>query len=147
MFPVAALVLASAWLASYADRRGLCTFGGEGVRLVGLGLLVVGGTLRVGPMFLLGPRFTWPLASQGGHRLLTGGFYRFIRHPSYAGGLLGMAGWALAFRSGVGIVLVALVVPAVVAVARREEELLLAEHGAPYAEYRSKTWRLVPFLY
>ena len=31
-----------------------------------------------------------------------------IRHPSYLGLLLNMLGWALAFRSGVGILLTAL---------------------------------------
>ncbi len=147
LFPVAGLVLASAWLASYADRRDLGTIGGEPVRHAGLLLLAIGGVLRVGPMFLLGPRFTWPVAAQSGHRLLTSGLYRRIRHPSYAGGLLGMAGWSLVFRSGVGLGLTLLVVPAVVSVIRAEEALLIIEHGESYADYRRRTWRLVPFLY
>ncbi len=147
LFPVAGTILAFAWLASYADRRGLGTIGGEAIRHVGLGLLAIGGALRVGPMFLLGPRFTWPLASQTGHRLLTSGLYRRIRHPSYAGGLLGMAGWSLVFRSGIGLGLTLLVIPAIVSVIREEEELLMVEHGAAYAEYRRRTWRLLPFVY
>ena len=147
LFPVAGVVLGSAWLASYADRHDLGTLGGEAVRYLGLACLAAGGTLRVGPMFLLGPRFTWPLASQSGHPLLTTGLYRLIRHPSYAGGLLGMAGWSLVFRSGIGLVLTLLVVPAVVAVIREEEGLLLVEHGEAYADYRRNTWRLVPFFY
>lgn len=139
--------LAVAGLPAFADRRDLGTIDGDSTRYLGLFLLTVGGVLRVGPMFALGHRFTWPLATQEDHRLVTSGFYRYIRHPSYLGALLGMIGWVLVFRSGIGLLGAFLIVPPFIGLLRAEEAMLLSEFGEDYAEYRRKTWRLFPFLY
>jgi protein-S-isoprenylcysteine O-methyltransferase Ste14 len=145
--PVALLTLVLTWLPAYSDRRDLWTLDGDAVRYLGLALLAVGSVLRVGPMFALGRRFTWPLATQEVHRLVTTGFYRFIRHPSYLGALLGGIGWVLVFRSGIGLLLIALLVPVLIGMIRAEEARLLSEFGENYADYRRRTWRLLPFLY
>jgi protein-S-isoprenylcysteine O-methyltransferase Ste14 len=145
--PFTLIALALAWLPAYTDRRDLGTLDGDAVRYLGLALLSVGGVLRVGPMFVLGRRFTWPLASQEEHRLVTDGFYRFIRHPSYLGALLGGIGWVLVFRSGIGLLLFVLLVPMFIGIIRAEEARLLSEFGERYADYRRRTWRLLPFLY
>jgi protein-S-isoprenylcysteine O-methyltransferase Ste14 len=145
--PFAAIALLMAVIPAYDDRHDLATIDGDATRYMGLALMVVGAWLRVGPMFVLGRRFTWPLASQEAHALLTTGFYRHVRHPSYLGGMLGGVGWVLVFRSGLGLVLVALLLPALVLVVRAEEALLESEFGEAYEDYRRKTWRLVPFLY
>ncbi|HEX7742703.1 MAG TPA: methyltransferase, partial [Sphingobium sp.] len=70
-----------------------------------------------------------------------------IRHPSYLGLLVNALGWALVFRSGVGVLLAALMLIPVVARIRAEEALLLSEFGAPYEAFRRRTWRMVPGLY
>jgi protein-S-isoprenylcysteine O-methyltransferase Ste14 len=147
LVPFSVISLALIWLPSYADRRDLGTLDGDAVRYCGLALLVLGVVLRVGPMFVLGRRFTWPLASQEEHRLVTTGFYRYVRHPSYLGALLGSVGWVLVFRSGFGLLLVALVVPLFFVIIPREEALLASEFGGDYRAYQRRTWRLVPFLY
>ena len=145
--PFALVSLLIAFVPAYDDRRDLATIDGEAIRFVGLALMVVGSILRVGPMFLLGRRFTWPLAGQEAHALLTTGLYRHVRHPSYLGGLLGGIGWALVFRSGLGLALVVLLLPAFLPIVHAEEALLEAEFGDEYRAYRRKTWRLIPFLY
>jgi hypothetical protein len=81
--PLVAISLLIAVVPGFDDRLGLATIDGDSARYLGLALMVVGALLRVGPMFVLGSRFTWPLASQESHRLLTAGFYRHVRHPSY----------------------------------------------------------------
>ena len=73
--------------------------------------------------------------------------YRIIRHPSYLGALLGGSGWVLVFRSGIGLLLIALLVPVLIGTIRAEEAQLLSEFGENYADYRRRTWRLLPFLY
>jgi protein-S-isoprenylcysteine O-methyltransferase Ste14 len=78
--------------------------------------------------------------------LVTGGVYGVIRHPSYLGLLVNALGWALAFRSGVGVLLTAALIPPLAARIRAEERLLASQFGAEYEAYRRRTWRLIPGL-
>jgi protein-S-isoprenylcysteine O-methyltransferase Ste14 len=87
------------------------------------------------------------VAIQPGHTLVTSGVYRFIRHPSYLGLLVNSLGWALAFRSGVGVLLTALLIPPLVARIRAEERLLRWQFGDEYDVYCRQTSRLVPGVY
>jgi protein-S-isoprenylcysteine O-methyltransferase Ste14 len=73
--------------------------------------------------------------------------YRVIRHPSYLGLVVNSLGWALAFRSGVGVVLKALLIPPLLARIHAEERLLRAQFGGEYDAYCSRTSRLLPGLY
>ncbi|WP_338524812.1 isoprenylcysteine carboxylmethyltransferase family protein [Pseudomonas batumici] len=134
-------------LAPWTDHLGWWVFGGEGVRWVGVLLFTVGGVLRMWPVFVLGKRFSGLVAIQPGHRLVTTGIYRTLRNPSYLGLLVNSLGWALAFRSGVGVLLTALTLIPLIARMRSEEALLKAEFGEEYEAYRSRTWRLLPWVY
>jgi protein-S-isoprenylcysteine O-methyltransferase Ste14 len=136
-----------AYLPAYADRIGFLTLDGEPLRGVGVVLFVTGGALRIWPVFVLGRRFSGLVAIQQGHRLVTTGIYGVIRHPSYLGLLVNAAGWALAFRSGAGLLLVALTLPVVLARISAEERLLRAQFGSAYDAYRDRTARLIPGLY
>ena len=78
---------------------------------------------------------------------MTTGIYRAIRHPSYLGLLVNALGWALAFRSGIGVILAALMVPPLLARIRAEEALLRTQFGDAYDAYRHRTSRLIPGLY
>jgi protein-S-isoprenylcysteine O-methyltransferase Ste14 len=139
--------LLSAWLPAYTDRREFWVFDGDAVRWLGVALYVGGGALRLWPVFVLGRRFSGLVAIQPGHALVTDGIYSVIRNPSYVGLLVLSLGWALAFRSGVGVLLAALNIPPIVARIRSEEKLLRAHFGEEYEAYRTRTWRLVPGLY
>jgi protein-S-isoprenylcysteine O-methyltransferase Ste14 len=145
--PTAVGILLLAWLVPFMDRRDLWTLGGDSVRWLGLAILVVGGVLRIWPMFVLGHRFSGLVAIQPGHELVTQGPYRHVRHPSYLGMMLGFVGWALVFRSSVGLVAAALGIPLLVARIESEEALLASRFGDRYAEYRCRTWRLIPGVY
>jgi protein-S-isoprenylcysteine O-methyltransferase Ste14 len=136
-----------AWLPAYTDRRDIGTIDGDAVRYLGLALFVVGSVLRVGAVFVLGRRFSGLVAIQEDHELVTGGLYRVIRHPSYLGLLLGLFGWALVFRSAIGVLVSLLLLPPLVARMNSEEALLESEFGERYSDYRRRTWRLLPFLY
>jgi protein-S-isoprenylcysteine O-methyltransferase Ste14 len=107
-------------------------------------LFAAGGVLRLWPVFVLGHRFSGLVAIQPGHELVVSGVYRVIRHPSYLGLLVNSLGWALAFRSGVGVVLSALLIPPLIARIHAEERLLRAQFGSDYDSYRNRTWRLIP---
>jgi len=137
----------SAFLPAWTDRIGFFTIDGEATRWLGVVLFGVGGALRLWPVFVLGDRFSGLVAIQPGHRLVTGGIYGVIRHPSYLGAVLNALGWGLAFRSGVGVVLAALLVPPLLARIRAEERLLRSQFGNEYDAYRARTSRLIPGLY
>jgi protein-S-isoprenylcysteine O-methyltransferase Ste14 len=117
------------------------------VRYLGLALFAAGGLLRVGPMLAMGHLFSARVAIQEGHRLVTTGYYRLVRHPSYLGVLLAAAGWCLVFRSGYGLLLALPLVPLLASRISAEEVLLEAEFGEAFADYRRRTWRLIPFVY
>ncbi|RON08072.1 isoprenylcysteine carboxyl methyltransferase [Pseudomonas brassicacearum] len=139
--------LLSAFVPAYTDRVDFWTFGGEGMRWVGALLFIAGGALRMWPVFVLGKRFSGLVAIQPGHTLVTDGIYRTLRNPSYLGMLVNALGWALAFRSSVGVVLTALLLPALIARINAEEALLRSQFGAEYEAYCARTWRLIPGLY
>jgi protein-S-isoprenylcysteine O-methyltransferase Ste14 len=137
----------SGFLPAYTDRIDYWTFGGEGLRWIGALLFIVGGALRLWPVFVLGNRFSGLVAIQPGHTLVTDGIYRSLRNPSYLGMLVIALGWALAFRSGVGLLLAALTVIPLIARIHAEEALLRAQFGHEYEAYCAHTWRLVPGVY
>ncbi|WP_347900988.1 isoprenylcysteine carboxylmethyltransferase family protein [Pseudomonas purpurea] len=136
-----------AYLPAYTDRIGLWTFGGEGIRWLGAALFIAAGALRLWPVFVLGNRFSGLVAIQPGHTLVTDGIYRTVRNPSYLGLLVNSLGWALAFRSGLGVVLTLLTLLPLIARIRSEEALLRSQFGDEYEAYCARTWRLIPGLY
>jgi protein-S-isoprenylcysteine O-methyltransferase Ste14 len=142
-----ALGLLTGYLPAYADRQDFWTIDGDAVRWLGVVLVAAGGALRIWPVFVLGHRFSGLVAIQPGHTLVTSGAYGVIRNPSYLGLLVGTLGWALAFRSGVGLLLTALMVPPLIARIRAEERLLQSQFGDEYRAYCARTSRLIPGIY
>lgn len=130
-----------------SDRLDLFVVGGGATRWAGVLLYAAGGALRIAPVFALGDRFSGLVAIQPHHELVTNGLYRRIRNPSYLGLLISTLGWALAFRSIIGVLLTALLVVPLVARMHAEEELLGERFGQAYAAYRARTWRLIPWVY
>ena len=137
----------AAYLPALTDRLDLWTLDGDAVRWTGVILYVLGGAIRIWPVFVLGNRFSGLVAIQPGHTLVTTGLYSVVRNPSYLGMLALSLGWALAFRSGVGVLLAVLTLVPLIARIRAEEALLLSQFGAAYEAYRARTWRLVPGVY
>ena len=116
--------------------------------LAGLALMGLGIALRLWAMKTLGRLFTYQVKILEGHRLVTSGPFRVVRHPSYAGELLTLAGVGIGLGSWLSLLL--LVMPSLAAFIHRirvEEQALLAYFGEEYRVYRQRTWRLVPLVY
>ncbi len=143
----AVIGLLDAYLPAWTDRMEFWTLDGDAVRWLGVVLFAAGGALRLWPVFVLGNRFSGLVAIQPGHALVTSGVFGVIRNPSYLGLLVNSLGWGLAFHSGVGVLLTALLIPPLVARIRAEERLLRAQFGAEYDAYCARTSRLIPGLY
>ncbi len=136
-----------AYLSAYTDRIDFWTIDGDQTRWVGLAAFVAGSILRLLPVFVLKDRFSGLVAIQKGHQLETRGLYSVIRNPSYLGMLVSSVGWALVFRSGVGVLLALSLLIPLVARMHAEERLLKEQFGAEYEAYFKRTWRLVPGIY
>ena len=146
--PLIIIAVAFAWLPPHLDRLNRWTIDGNTVRYLGLIITAIGGFVRVATVFELGHRFSIFVAVQSDHRLKTNGFYRFVRHPSYLGALLAMAGWALVFRSIIGLLLTAAMFVPIIGRIRAEEDFLVRQFGEQYRCYQQRTrWRLLPFIY
>jgi protein-S-isoprenylcysteine O-methyltransferase Ste14 len=141
------ILLLISYLPAYTDRMDILTIDGETVRWIGVVLFTVGCTLRLWPVFVLGRRFSGLVAIQEGHTLVTSGIYGTIRNPSYLGLLVTILGFALAFRSVVGVLLGAVIVPPLIARIRAEEAMLRSQFGAEFDAYCARTSRLIPGVY
>ena len=139
--------IALGYVPALTDRLEVWTIDGNAVRWLGVVLFALGGALRLWPVYVLGDRFSGLVAIQPGHTLVTTGIYSRIRNPSYLGLLMNSLGWSLAFRSGIGVLMAAALMPPLIARMNAEERLLASEFGAEYDAYRARTWRLLPGIY
>ncbi len=112
-------------------------------------VLILGGlALRVWAIFSLGRFFTTNVAVRAGHQVIRQGPYRFMRHPSYTGGLISFFGLGLAFANWLSLaVMFPLVCLGYVYRIRVEEKALIASLGEEYLEYSRHTKRLIPGIY
>jgi protein-S-isoprenylcysteine O-methyltransferase Ste14 len=141
------LGLAAGYVAPLTDRLDVWTIDGDTMRWIGVAVFAIGGLLRLWPVFVLGNRFSGLVAIQPGHTLVTTGIYSVIRHPSYLGLIVNALGWALAFRSTIGVLITLLMFIPLVARMNAEEALLRSQFGAEYESYMARTSRLIPGVY
>ena len=82
-----------------------------------------------------------------GHRVVSTGPYRYVRHPMYAGAIFFFLGTPLVLGSWCGLALAPLMV-AVLAVRAVLEERMLAAELAGYADYAARVrYRLIPLIW
>lgn len=151
--PTFAAVVASVALAITFGFRAahlpLTTLGGGWAAIVaGLATLVLGVLLRTWAILTLGRLFKFVVVIQDDHRVISTGPYQLIRHPSYAGGLLALAGVGIALDSWLSIViLLGLPLVAILLRIHCEETELTAALGHDYETYVRRTRRLIPGLW
>jgi protein-S-isoprenylcysteine O-methyltransferase Ste14 len=116
-----------------------------GLQWTGLAGFAVGWALPVWSMIV--NRFfstVVRLQADRGHHVVTTGPYRLVRHPGYAGMILGSACSGLALDSWISMLPCAVFVAWVLRRARLEDRFLL-EHLDGYAAYAETVrWRLLP---
>jgi len=122
--------------------------GGPAVTAAGLTALVLGVALRTWAILTLGRLFKFVVVIQDEHHVVDSGPYRFVRHPSYSGGLLALVGVGIALDSwlsilaAAGIPLLAILIRIAV-----EEARLARDLGDDYRRYALHTKRLIPGLW
>jgi protein-S-isoprenylcysteine O-methyltransferase Ste14 len=140
-------LLAAIFAAEVLGRRGRLPWPGGLVWPVvaGLVLMAAGIALRAWSIVTLGRFFQYQIKVQPGHQVVTSGPYRFVRHPSYTGIAMVLAGIALASGDVWSLLAVAVLGGAGLAVRIRTEERQLTQTlGAEYERFAAGRKRLVP---
>ncbi len=115
---------------------------GDWIWVVGAVIFAAGMVFAL-PAFAIRP-FTGP---EAGLSLRTGGFYGIVRNPIYLSEVLWCLGWAVMFRSEIGIALVPVWWAGLWLLTIIEEESLERKLGQPYIEYRRQVrGRILPGL-
>jgi protein-S-isoprenylcysteine O-methyltransferase Ste14 len=147
-FVVFALLTYAGWALAEVARRYLPQFTiphPAVVMSVGLVVAWCGIAFRLWAIRSLGRFFRGVVHIQEGHRVVRSGPYRWLRHPSYTGGLLGVLGLSVGFGNAVSaLVLFGAILAAMLYRIHAEERVLFAELGDDYAEYAARTPRLIP---
>lgn len=113
--------------------------------VVGIILIAAGLVIRLWSVVALGRFFQYQIEIQTGHRVVTTGPYRYVRHPSYTGMTLVMLGFAFASGDVLSLPAGLILTGAGLAVRiRAEEKQLAAALGTEYEEFAAHHKRLIP---
>jgi len=115
---------------------------------IGIGVTVAGFIIRWIAIVQLGKMFTVDVSIATTHALKTSGLYKIVRHPSYLGLMLIIAGLGLSDGSILSFAVV--VVSVFLAMNYRmvvEEQALTAEFGTQYEDYKKRVSRIIPWIY
>lgn len=114
----------------------------------GVCLVWIGIGLRVWAVQTLGRHFRTAVRILDGHQLVTHGPYRVLRHPSYTGGLMTVAGIGLMLGNGLSFAAAFGGIFIGYAVRILVEEAALREHfGDAFAAHKKRTWAVLPPLW
>ena len=142
------LALGFVILSPFSDRHKLAVMSDiAAIRYLGLILYVVAIAWTYWATTTLGKQFSFEVTIQKNHRLITTGPYRYVRHPRYLGVLLVTLGFALVFRSWIGLLILLPLISVLIWRMVDEEALLYQEFGEAWKTYRERSWRLIPFIY
>ena len=141
------LAVALGWKAAKSF-PGAAISGGWPLFAIGLALVWCGIGVRLWSVATLGRFFRRVVVIQSGHRVVTEGPYRFVRHPAYLGNLIATTGLGLVFANWVSLAILILVpllghLPRI----RVEERALEGSLGDDYVRYAANTKRLVPAVW
>lgn len=99
-----------------------------------------------GGFWLLASAWKVLYAAQRAHQLATTGAYARVRHPQYIGFVLIMTGFLLQWPTLVTLVMYPILVAMYAALAKREENEMLAQFGDEYRRYMHTVPAFIPRL-
>ena len=115
--------------------------------VAGLVLFVVGVSIRLVGKRTLGKHYSYGLRVLPDHKLVTGGIYKYVRHPISLAVLVYDPGIPLIFSSLYGFLITLALIPLILYRIEIEERMLLQRFGDEYRDYMRRTKKLIPFLY
>lgn len=115
------------------------------VRIIGIGLCLVGMVFAVWARIYLGSNWGTPMSLREAPTLITLGPYAYVRHPIYTGFILAMFGSAIV----IGIIwLIPFILLSIYFVysAVKEEKDMMQKFPREYESYKMRTKMLMPFI-
>jgi protein-S-isoprenylcysteine O-methyltransferase Ste14 len=115
---------------------------------LGVALVLAGTVLRAWAIVSLGRYFRRDVTIEPGQQIVRRGPYGVLRHPSYTGIFLILAGFGLAFGGWVsaGVALLIIFVGMLPRI-RVEERALSQAFEADYTDYANSTARIIPHVW
>ena len=114
----------------------------------GLLALLSGRLLQLHCWRMLGKHFTGDVKASPDQPVVERGIYRWVRHPSYTGGMLMYLGTGLALTNWLSVLIITVAGAAAYFYrVQVEEQALQANLGGRYQEYMRRTKRFVPFVF
>ena len=114
------------------------------LRWLGIGLVIIAGSLLFWTLRHLGKNLTDTVVTRKEHSLVTGGPYRWVRHPFYSSVITAMLANSLAAANWFLFLAGVLFSILIVIRTRKEEENLLGRFGEEYRKYMQQTGRFLP---
>ena len=145
---ITAAVVSAGLVTGAVKNAGLLEFGSAGLSAAGLLVMWAGLVVRIWAIVVLGNSFRMTVEVDNGQHVVDSGPYRWVRHPSYTGIVLLLAGLGLVYGNWPALAIL-LVLPAGVLIHRIlvEEAVLTDVIGRAYTDYAAHTKRLVPGLW
>ncbi len=115
---------------------------------IGVAAILLGIGLRYWAVLSLGKFFTVDVTIREEHRLKTDGFYKYLRHPSYAASLLSFIGMGITLNNwyALAIIFIGILGVSIYRI-RIEEKVLTAHFGSDYESYKKQTSAIIPFVF
>jgi len=114
---------------------------------VGLVVTVIGFVFLLLGQVTLGLNHASTVLIREGHKLIMHGVYRLTRNPMYLGLILVVVGLPVYVASWRGFWTSLVLIPLILNRIRLEERLLGEHFGQAYLAYKTRTKRLVPFVF
>jgi protein-S-isoprenylcysteine O-methyltransferase Ste14 len=118
------------------------------IKAIGIIVVIAGFLFRWIAIFQLGNMFTVDVSISINHVLKTDGLYKIVRHPTYWGLILIIAGLAILTNSALSALVIILPIYCILNYRITvEERALINEFGDQYLRYKLRVKKIVPFLY
>lgn len=117
------------------------------IALTGMTITAAGVAFAIWARLRLGRNWSGIITIKEGHTLVRGGPYRLVRHPIYAGILIGLAGTALTRGTVHSFLALPICVFGFWLKSVTEEQFMLQQFGQEYLNYQRQVRGLVPFLF